>query len=102
MAAFDMAAFQASTFGPVAESYNGIVQNWAFNDDFPNTVVRYFDLQQDVLDSINSTGAFDYALLSNNIGANTDTTDSTTVPEPGSLVLFGLGLIGLRLRRLKS
>ncbi|MFT7374425.1 MAG: hypothetical protein ACI9T9_003131 [Oleiphilaceae bacterium] len=116
---FDMADFQATTFGAVAVSYNGIAQNWAFNDGYPNTVVRFFDLQQDVLDSINLSGAldvvidrngssdfygFDYALLSDNIGANTDPTDTGStdpvpVPEQGSLVLLGLGLISLRLSR---
>ena len=53
---FDMADFQASEFGAVITTYNGINQNWAFNDGFPNTTVRFFDLAQDVIDSINATG----------------------------------------------
>jgi hypothetical protein len=36
---FDMADFQALTFGAVIVTYNGILQNWAFNDGFPNTPV---------------------------------------------------------------
>lgn len=106
---FDMADFQATTFGAVNTTYNGIAQNWAFNDGFPSTVVRYFDLAQDVIDSINLLGSltvvidrgssgdfygFDYALLSDQLGANTN-----TVPEPGTLLLFCLGLCGLMLGR---
>lgn len=101
---FDMADFQASTFGAVSVTYNGIVQNWAFNDGFPNTVVRFFDLAQDVLDSINLSGTltvaidrnlssdfygFDYAMLSDRTGSN------TVVPEPTTVLLFGAGLAGL-------
>ncbi len=100
---FDMADFQASTFGAVAVDFNGIVQNWAFNDGFPNTALRTFNLEQAVLDSINSTGAlivninrnlsndfygFDYARLSDiNVG--------TVVPVPAALWLFGSAIAGL-------
>lgn len=110
---FDMADFQATTFGAVAVTYNGIAQNWAFNDGFPHTVIRYFDLQQDVIDSINlldrldvvidrnnSTDfyGFDYTLLSDNIGANTN----PTVPEPSTIILIGLGLVGMIFMKKKS
>lgn len=104
---FDMADFQASTFGAVAVTFNGIAQNWAFNDGVPHTVIRFFDLDAAVLTSINSTGkldvvidrndsgdfyGFDYALLSNRTG-------SAGIPEPGVLALFGLGLAGLAISR---
>jgi len=98
---FDMADFQASTFGPVSVTYNGIVQNWAFNDGFPHTTVRFFDLQQDVIDSINLTGqldvvidrnlsgdfyGFDYAMLSSKTGRD------TAIPEPETYALMAAGL----------
>lgn len=106
---FDMADFQANTFGPVKVTYNNILQNWAFNDGFPTTKVRFFDLDQNVIDSINLLGSltvsidrfnsrdfygFDYALLSNRTGENT-----TKVPEPSTMMLFGLALVAIYYRR---
>jgi hypothetical protein len=100
---FDMADFQASTFGAVAVTFNGVVQNWAFNDGFPTTRVRAFQLEQAVLDSINTTGqlivmidrnnsgdfyGFDYAALSNDL----DITTLPAVPEPSTYALMSLGL----------
>jgi hypothetical protein len=32
------------TFGATAVRYNDFVQNWAFNDGFPATKIRLFDL----------------------------------------------------------
>jgi hypothetical protein len=106
---FDMADFQATTFGAVAVTFNGFVQNWAFNDGFPHTKVRFFDLSSEVVDSINLLGSltividrnassdfygFDYAKLSDYAGVDRG------VPEPGvwALMLVGFGLVGTALR----
>lgn len=63
---FDMADFQAQTFGAVIARFNGINQNWAFNDGFPNTRLRVFDLSSDVLASINNTNALIVEIDRNN------------------------------------
>ena len=98
----------ASTFGAVKVTFNGIVQNWAFNDGYPTTKVRFFNLDQDVVDSINATSAltividrngstdfygFDYARLEDAPGP--------AIPEPSTYAMMGLGLgaIGMLARR---
>lgn len=112
---FDMADFQASTFGAVAVTFNGVVQNWAFNDGFPSTRVRAFSLEQAVIDSINLTGqlivsidrngsgdfyGFDYAALSNDLGI-TEVPTIPAVPEPSTYAMMALGLavVGFVARR---
>lgn len=112
---FDMADFQATQFGAVSASYNGIEQNWAFNDGAPNTTVRYFDLEQNVLDSINELGVltvvidragsgdfygFDFTMLSDELGNNTQL--PTVVPVPAAAWLFCTGIVGLALTRRKD
>jgi len=109
---FDMADFQATTFGAVAVTYNGIVQNWAFNDGYPHTTVRFFDLSADVITSINNLGkleividrngsndfyGFDYAMLSDKLRE-----DTFEVPESSTLAIFLLAVIGLSSRQFRS
>jgi MYXO-CTERM domain-containing protein len=109
---FDMADFQASTFGAVSVTYNGIAQNWAFNDGFPTTKVRFFNLESAVLDSINATGqlvvsiarngsadfyGFDYALLSDQFGEKGIA--EVTEPGPLGLLVLGVGALWLTRRR---
>jgi len=105
---FDMADFQAAAFGAAAVTFNGILQNWAFNDGFPTTKVRFFDLDPNVLTSINNLGSltiaidrnssgdfygFDYALLSDQGG--TAGNPLAAVPEPSSLAMLAVGAIGM-------
>jgi hypothetical protein len=110
---FDMADFQATTFGAVAVTFNGVVQNWAFDDGYPITKIRAFSLEQAVLDQINLTGqlvvsidrngigdfyGFDYAGLSNDI---TVIEIPPAIPEPSTYALMasGLGLMAFIARR---
>jgi hypothetical protein len=117
---FDMADFQATTFGAVATTYNGIAQNWAFNDGFPSTRIRVFDLAPDVIASINATGAlivavnrnasgdfygFDYTALSNeslqapDIPGRIPPVNAIPEPETYALMALGLGAIAAAARR---
>lgn len=105
----DMADFQASTFGAVITTFNGIVQDFAYNDGFPSTVIHHYELDAAVLNSINLTGqlvitidrnnsadfyGFDYLRLN-------DYAVTTAVPEPETyaMMLAGLGLMGAVARR---
>ena len=118
---FDMADFQATQFGAVATTFNGIAQNWAFNDGFPTTKIRVFTLEQNVIDSINATGAlivsidrnnsgdfygFDYAALANRVidagdvpGAIPPVVNGIPEPETYALMLAGLGAMAAVARR---
>lgn len=117
---FDMADFQATTFGAVAASFNGIAQNWAFNDGFPTTKLRVFDLSAAVLDTINATGqlvvtvdrngsadfyGFDYAALANSALTPEDipgvipTVPNIPEPETYALMLAGIGAVAAVARR---
>ena len=112
---FDMADFEASTYGPFVVTFNSVVQNWAFNDGFLTTKVRAFELEQAVLDQINSTGALvvvidrnasgdfygiDYAGLTN----DKTVVEIPGIPEPSTyaLMMAGLAVIGCYARRRRS
>lgn len=62
----DATDFQASTFGSVVTTFNDIIQNFAFNNGFPNTSIRFFTLTDAVIDSINANGELTIAIDCNN------------------------------------
>lgn len=100
----DMGGFQATTFGALGVNFNGISQNWGFEDGAFTTTVRTFVLSAAELAAANSAGqfvinlsrgnsadaiAFDYFKLDANV-------QTTSTPDSGnSLGLLGLAIAGL-------
>jgi hypothetical protein len=100
----DMGDFQATTFGPISVSFNGVAQPglFDFEDGFQATQVRDFVLSAADLAAANAAGqfivtldragsvdfiAFDYFKLSGEF--------TPAVPEPSSLLMLGTGALGL-------
>jgi len=105
----DMADFQADTYGHVITTFNGITQDFGYNDGFPHTVIHEYTLDAAVLASINTSRqlvinidrnnsadfyGFDYLKLN-------DFPITAAVPEPETyaMMLAGLGLMGAVARR---
>jgi hypothetical protein len=96
----DAADFQAFTFGAVLTTFNGIVQDFSYDDEFPHTVIHHYVLTQDVLDSINATGILTIVIDRNNSAdfygfdylELNDFAVPTEVPEPATMTLLATGL----------
>ncbi|MBX3615922.1 PEP-CTERM sorting domain-containing protein [Nitrosomonas sp.] len=117
----DVADFQASEFGAVAAAFNGISQDFAFNDGYTKTAIHSFVLSDAVLNSINATGELIVTIDRNNssdfYGIDylrlTDFTEpamfmppithtaALPVPEPETylMLLAGLALLSFAYRR---
>lgn len=117
----DLADFQASEFGAVAAAFNGISQDFAFDDGYTKTAVHSFVLNDAVLNSINATGELIITIDRNNssdfYGIDylklTDLTEpvmfmpprietvALPVPEPETylMLLAGLALLSFTYRR---
>ena len=103
-----MGDFQATTFGAITVDFNGVAQNWAFEDGYQVTTIRAFVLTPAEIVAANLAGKFvcnlDHATSVDFIAFDWFKlcADVVPTPIPGSLVLLGsgiLGIVGIGIRR---
>jgi len=94
-----VADLQASSFGPLTADINGTPINLAYDDGFTADNVYVFTLTGAELTAANLAGQ---VTLNISRGSSTDYVgfdwvelNGTSVPEPGTLVLLGTGILGL-------
>jgi hypothetical protein len=96
-----MGDFQASSFGDISVMINGIPEPglFHFDDGFQATALRSFTLGPAELAAANAAGQVDLFLDRNGSGDfiafDFFQLNGTTTPEPGTIALFGSGLVGL-------
>ncbi len=94
-----VADLQASSFGPLTADINGTPINLAYDDGFTADNVYVFTLTGAELTAANLAGQVTLNISRGSsgdfVGFDWVELNGTSVPEPGTLVLLGSGILGL-------